>query len=321
MANDGSTGLRSALSAGSDAIRRLTRSKSRHRPGSVKSSSTPPSKHRAKNKSISSGNVCGSGDISQDGGGSARAARNRSSSLFRCSGKRGSSKSAGSFSGYSAAAAITPGAREANKCQDFGKGDAPMARDRRHTVSVSKQQQEQQQLQIQQQQLQQQQPVVIPTTESIRQLMDPDQVSPPPNIRRHHSVPRRVQQHQQQRPTLRHLAQDVVMLATNGILATPPASMFRTAAGDSQSPSSMSPAGSPYSDRHLAMGFRVSPKTSPKSSKRGFYGSPSLSSPKIRRGSPKHSPKMRRGSPKCSPKTVKAGLSLTLSVPGENKNK
>ncbi|KAK3797685.1 hypothetical protein RRG08_054703 [Elysia crispata] len=278
MANDGGTAFRSALSAGSGAIRRLTRSKSKQRPGSAESSSLTPSGYPVNG---GGGNGCGG----CGGGGDSvkavvRPTRSRSGSIFRRSAKRASSKSAVSLGSCSA-----PGLREDEKCQDHGKGEEPV-KDWRHTVSLPKQQ-----------------PLAPATAQSIRQLMDPEQsVSiSPPSMRRHHSVPRH---HQQQRPTLRHLAQDVIVLATNGILATPPASMFRTP--DGHSPSSLSPSGSPYSDRHCALGFRVSPKTSPRLVKRGFYGSPTLSSPKIRRGSPKN-----------SPKTVKAGLCMTLSAQGE----
>ncbi|RUS80018.1 hypothetical protein EGW08_012226 [Elysia chlorotica] len=297
MANDGSTAFRSALSASSGAIRRLTRSKSKQKAGLAE---CPPASALGYPVNGGGGNGYGGGaaDTRKSG---ARPTRSRSWSIFRWSGKRASSNSAVSLSISSAA-----GLRDS----ETNQGEEA-AKDRRHTFSFPKRQHHQQHpLQPEPE------PVAPPTAQSIRQLMDPEQSVPvsPVSMRRHHSVPRQ-HRRQEQRPTLRHLAQDVIVLATNGILATPPASMFRAPGG--HSPASLSPSGSPYSDRPGAAGFRVSPKTSPRQAKRGFYGSPSLSSPKIRRGSPKHSPNIRRGSPKHSPKTVKAGLCLTLSTQGE----
>ena len=272
MANDGPTALRSALSAGGSAIRRLTRSKSKPR-----GATSEPAADEACSFPVNGG-AGGAGSSVKTPIGRSRSASSRS--IFRRSGKRGSSKSAVSFGSCSVGGLP----RDGEKCAQVARGE-DTTRERRHTVSVTKQQQK---------------ALPASNTHSIRQLMDSEHAVSisPVSMRRHHSVPRR--QNHQQRPTLRHLAQDVIVLATNGILATPPASMFR------QSPASLSPSGSPYSDRRAVLGTRVSPKTSPRLAKRGFYGSPSLNSPKTRRGSAKN-----------SPKTLRAGLSMTPPAQGE----
>ncbi|GFN90729.1 hypothetical protein PoB_001723500 [Plakobranchus ocellatus] len=257
MANDGTTDSRSALSAGSGAILKLTRSKSGPRPCAVDSYQSN-----------------GGG-----GGGGGRAnetvkigVRSRSSSsIFRRFRKTDSCKRA------TGDIAVEVDVKAHGSREQVTK-----------TIqNVSSKQQ-----------------IIASTTQPIGQMTVSDEtVSESPTIlRQHHSGPQ--QQQQQHSSTLRHLAQDVIVLATNGILVTTPAAIFPST--DCHSLSSISPSGSPYSDRHCVLGFRISPKTSPRPIKRGFYGSPTLNSPKLRRESAKN-----------SPKTVKAGLSKTLSSQGK----
>lgn len=88
--------------------------------------------------------------------------------------------------------------------------------------------------------------------------------------------------------TLRQLAEDVMVVATNGIVSTPPPA-FRSR----NNTASQSPSASPCTERRAVVGFRISPSGSPVIPARG---SPSVNSPRLRGWSPKNSPRLAKAS-------------------------
>lgn len=87
------------------------------------------------------------------------------------------------------------------------------------------------------------------------------------------------------RCTLRQLAEDVMVVATNGIVSTPPAA-FKS----SRIATSLSPSDSPHIERPI---LKISPKGSPGVTARG---SPSLNSLRLRGQSPRNSPRLLKAS-------------------------